>query len=1138
MSGERGKLARIDWTNFAGLNTKSSSEAIAMRPDRGPQLRVAENTDHFSTYAAVSKPPGSSRVLAAAYTEGSVAQDVSWLGFYKASDLNGQILRHVLAAAGTKLHKVTGTTLTALTGVGFPITETRTAALVHSGDRFQDLFLIQNQDPDLVGRGDTPVKYDGVQIQRWGVEAPGTVETVREAFASAASFTVTNGTATNESTTTIDGAAVSVTKTSVIAVNMDLEKTYAAFTIDSFVAGTPKALVRLFIPRSQLVKLAQTDAVQIFLGSDGTLTTAFWRFDFDRGDLIEGWNNLYIDLTAADSTTGAPVNTAINIARFRLNTLTAATVFSSLVWDRFVSLDRGVPTLAEGAVGTVFAFDGGVRTYKVSYLTKYGHEALSLTTPILTTKGWKTVAEVQVNDYVYSPSGTPTRVTKVTEVFNNRPCYKVKFRTGAEIIADAGHEWEVFYRPQMINKTPLIRTTEAMVSEANKYNIKINQPIEMPHRELLIEPYVLGAWLGDGTSAGSQFTTNDPEILDEIRLYGYDVVKQPSTKYSYCIRTLSPKLRNLNLIKNKHIPEDYIFNSKENRLALLQGLMDTDGHSGSTGKCVFSNKNKNLIDGVCFILSSLGIRYSVKESFKGEFNIWNVTFRASKALPVFRLKRKFDRQLDKIREHVGYHRIKSITPVASVPVKCISVEDSSHLFLAGRELITTHNSNASPISNSITLTAARASIELSNLPVSTDEQVIARRIYRTVADGAIHLFVDQIYDNVTTTFSDTVPDLGLSSTSAPEAGDLNDDNSPPPKAGIVKVWKRTVFLAGLPDRPETVVFSEDDEPESFPTLNEVTLNSKITAIYETYSGLVIDTELGKWQVAGDNPDFKFDPLIRNIGCVGRRAAGETRISGYSVDREGMRLYDLNNPLKISEVIRDKFDSSFNKQNIELIHTLSSKDRNAIIMFVPDANGDYKDNNYVYQYAQDVVEQGWWWQLVLPTTINPLCTVELEDTDGDFHIYMGGDDGMIYELFDAAATSWALVNGSTEAIVSRLTTPYERPGNLQLADPEGNTGRFMPRLMELRVTGDATTWTALVETANAGDQPTASASATITFTFATNERRLVLPVPMTRAGDYCRITLTNSQAGVSSTILGFSVWGHIGPGQAPLLTGML
>src|SRR3990167_2490469 len=816
MAGERGKLARIDWTNFAGINTKSSSEAMSDQ-----QLRIAENADHFSVYAATSKPPGSSRVLSSAYTETAVAQDVSWLGFYKASDLNGQILRHVLAASGTKLHKITSGSFTALTGSGFPITETRTAGLVHSADRFQDLFLIQNQDPDLVGRGDTPVKYDGVQIHRWGVLAPGTVETVREAFSSASGFTVTNGTAANEATTTIDGAAVSITKTSVAATNVDLTETYSAFTIDNFVSGTPKALVRLFIPRSQLVKLAQTDAVQIFIGSDGNLTTAFWRFDFDRGDLLEGWNSLYIDLTDADATTGSPSNTAIDIVRFRINSLTNATIFTSLVWDRFVSFDRGVPTLAEGAAGTVFAFDGGVRTYKVSYLTKYGHE-----------------------------------------------------------------------------------------------------------------------------------------------------------------------------------------------------------------------------------------------------------------------------------------------------------------------------SNAGPISNTSTLTAARASIELSNVPVSDDEQVIARRIYRTVADGAIHLFVDQINDNSTTTFSDTIADLGLSSTSAPEAGDLNDDNSPPPKAGIVKVWKRTVFLAGLPDRPETVIYSEDDECESFPTLNEVTLNSKITAIYETYSGLVIDTELGKWQVVGDNPAFKFDPLVRNIGCVGRRAAGETRITGFSVDREGMRLYDLNNPLKISEVIRDKFDTEFNKQNIELIHTLSSKDRNAILMFVPDENGDYKDSNYVYQYAQDVVEQGWWWQLILPTTINPLCTVELEDSDGDFHIYMGGDDGMVYELFDADATNWALVVGTTEAITSRIRTKYVRPGNLQAADPEGNTGRFMPRLMELRVSGDATTWTAVIETANASDQPTASASATLTFTFATNERRLVLPVPMTRAGDYCRITLTNSQASVSSTILGFSIWGHVGPGQAPILTGML
>lgn len=814
MAGERGKLARLDWFNFLGLNTKSSNDVI-----KDQQLRVATNTDFFSSYGGASKPPGSSRILSAIYQEAAVTQTIPWLQLYKASDLNGQILRHVIVAAGTKLHKLDGSSLTALTGSGFPMSEDRTANLVHSADRFQDFLLIQNQNPDLVGQGDTPVKYDGAEIQRWGVEAPGTVETVVEAFASASTFTVSNGTASNESTTTIDGAAVKFTKTSTAAVNVDLLKSYSAFTIDNTVSGNSKALFRLYIPRGQLIKLAQTDSVQIFIGSDGTLTTAFWRFDWDRGDLVEGWNNLYIDVNVPAATTGSPSNTALNIVRWRVNSLAASTIFSNLVLDRFSTLDRGVAIPAEGSTGSVFANDGGVRSYKVSYVTKYGME-----------------------------------------------------------------------------------------------------------------------------------------------------------------------------------------------------------------------------------------------------------------------------------------------------------------------------SNAGPISNTITLTAARASIELSGIPTSSDQQVVARRIYRTVADGAIHLFVDTIFDNTTTTFSDTVADISLSSTSAPEAGDLNDDNSPPPKAGIVKVWKRTVFMAGLPDRPETVIFSEDDEPESFPTLNEVPLNSKITAIYETYSGLVIDTELGKWQVVGDNPDFKFDPLIRNIGCVGRRAAGETRVQGYAIDREGMRLYDLNNPDKISEVIRDRFDA-FDKTYIELIHTVNSKSRNAILMFVPDSSGDYT-NNYVYQYPQDEVAVGWWWQLSLPSSINPLCSAEIEDSNGDFHIYIGGDDGMIYELFASGVTNWALANGSTEAITTQLRTKYLRPGILQQSDPEGNTGRFGPLLMELRVSGDNCTWTALIEGANSTDQTTASTSQTLTFTFANGERRLVLPVPMMRPSDYFRVTLTNSQASVSSCVLGFSIYGDIGPGQSPIASGQL
>ena len=168
--------------------------------------------------------------------------------------------------------------------------------------------------------------------------------------------------------------------------------------------------------------------------------------------------------------------------------------------------------------------------------------------------------------------------------------------------------------------------------------------------------------------------------------------------------------------------------------------------------------------------------------------------------------------------------------------------------------------------------------------------------------------MDRIDNNTSQGYVDKFGDGSLGNATPPQAGDFSDDNSPPPNGGIIKRWKDTIFMAGDPQNPNSLFFSDINEPESWPLINEFELDDKITAIYETYSSLVVETETGKWNVLGDNPDFSVDKIVDNIGCVGRRAAGETRLIGYAVDRDGMRLYDGNNTFKISEPIRDKYDS--------------------------------------------------------------------------------------------------------------------------------------------------------------------------------------------------------------------------------------
>jgi len=447
-------------------------------------------------------------------------------------------------------------------------------------------------------------------------------------------------------------------------------------------------------------------------------------------------------------------------------------------------------------------------------------------------------------------------------------------------------------------------------------------------------------------------------------------------------------------------------------------------------------------------------------------------------------------------------------------------------------------SNAGPQSVNITA-ASHLQIDLTRIPVSSDSQVVARRIYRTVGNGSVWLFLTTIEDNISTTYTDTTADGSLSNETAPQAGDFSDDNFVPPKAGIVKVWKKTVFMAGDPANPYTLYFSEDNEPESFPLINTFELDGKITAMYESYAGLVVETETGKWQVIGDNPDYSLDKIVAGMGCVGRRAAGTARLIGYAVDRDGMRLFDLSDTKKISEPIRDKYDdsSTINKANIELIHTVHSKSKNLIMQFNPNSSGNYT-SIFAYQYPIDQVETGYWTEIKTPSgaNLNFLDATEIENSDGDFQILVGGDDGMVYQLFDNASKNWVDAAGTTYAIDMKIQTPYIRPG-IMGAEIEGATGRVAPLKLELRIgSDDACVWTGTVDTANGIDQTLATSSSALTMQFGANNSliRQSIPGSSTTPGEYVRFTFQNDEKDVYCKILAARLFFRVQPAHVEVL----
>lgn len=330
---------------------------------------------------------------------------------------------------------------------------------------------------------------------------------------------------------------------------------------------------------------------------------------------------------------------------------------------------------------------------------------LAIDTPVATTSGWSTIGDIQPGEFVFDENGQPVKVVAKTDRFVG-DCYELQFGNGERIVADANHLWAVhsfqdrmaeggsWYptrRDLQIHTTAELADTILTNHKRAKTNWSIPAmgQIDLPDADLPLDPYLLGVWLGDGSHSSGTIAGIDPEIRQFFDDAGY--VTQQYSEYHFHVTGLVGEIRSLGLFKNKHVPELYLRGSAKQRLALLQGLMDTDGTVNRYGGCRFFNTNERLIDAVYEIVASLGAnprrgkqKYTIPSGEKktGFYVDWPSSFHA------FRLKRKAEKQvLRSPRERT----IQSITKVDDRAVQCIVVDSPSHLFAVGRSFMLTHN---------------------------------------------------------------------------------------------------------------------------------------------------------------------------------------------------------------------------------------------------------------------------------------------------------------------------------------------------------------------------------------------------------------------------------------------------------------
>ena len=326
---------------------------------------------------------------------------------------------------------------------------------------------------------------------------------------------------------------------------------------------------------------------------------------------------------------------------------------------------------------------------------------LEIETPIPTVNGWKTVDSVEVGDYVFSPNGTPVKVTGKSAEYVEE-IYEVITSDGQTIQCDGEHLWTVRFgsgRPYETMSTVEILNKLNSESWRKLGNLPMLPPqnaAQYPYQELPIDPYVLGVWLGDGGSHGASIGCSFKDMQKmraQVEDCGYETTHNPKFQ-QFNILGLHVKLRQLGLLKNKHIPEIYLCASVSQRMALLQGLIDTDGNVTKEGKVTFNQTNLKLTEQVLCLIHSLGNKARITQrqtSYKGKPSqpSHRIMFKSSSAA---RLPRKASRCRDM---QGNWSRSIDIRPTNKIgKVRCLEVENEDGLFMAGRGWVVTHNTKS------------------------------------------------------------------------------------------------------------------------------------------------------------------------------------------------------------------------------------------------------------------------------------------------------------------------------------------------------------------------------------------------------------------------------------------------------------
>ena len=338
-------------------------------------------------------------------------------------------------------------------------------------------------------------------------------------------------------------------------------------------------------------------------------------------------------------------------------------------------------------------------------------------TLVITDKGRVKISEIGVGNKVLTPKGTFTPVTDIPFI-GVEESYCLTFSNGAKVIASAGHKWFVSTGDWAKTATPFRtkRTNELLDFELttgkSKYRLPSVAPYVFKEQQHFISPYIMGVLLADGciTNALSVFTV-DAEVVARLKEEvhpDYEFVFRQGIAYGLVKKSRSTnkpnaykeELKRLGLYGHnaftKSIPSEYLYDSIENRLSLLHGLMDSDGtcrsvqHGRRGAEAKYTTVSTGLRDTFISLAESLGYSTTWYSEILATGNTaYRISIRGGSFNP-FYLSRKADNYAEFNQSNKAVMLV-NVEPVGTQNVRCITVEDEDSLFVLDRN-ITTHNS--------------------------------------------------------------------------------------------------------------------------------------------------------------------------------------------------------------------------------------------------------------------------------------------------------------------------------------------------------------------------------------------------------------------------------------------------------------